>query len=183
MFEDCVISVFLLLVAALARIVRGRGHTIRPLILQALKMVRSVCDAKSWRRAWQNPLQQLVILLLLLLGAGWVATLSQVGFAETKRAVNFKRPTQRPKQIGSAGYHETQNCHGIQRMVVKDIGNWAESEGRPIRPGPIDPHYGWDCQFGGSYFFDDFGRLQCTRHGSASDNPPVSILPIQGNDS
>jgi len=87
---------------------------------------------------------------------GWAATLTQTGFETMRKAIDFQ----------SLDPNETANCYAIQEMVVEDIVLWSKQENIPLKPGPIDRRYGWDCQFGGNYFFDASGILHCSKHGS-----------------
>jgi hypothetical protein len=179
MIDNIAIACVLLVTAAIALIIRSRGQAIRALLRGVLQVVMALGSPGHWRGSWCNPLLRLLGILLALIGAGWAATLSQVGFEQVQNLINFERPPPAQGTVGRYRVHETNNCHAIQEMVVYDITGWAKAKHLTLQPGPIDPRYGWDCQFGGSYHFDESGVLYCTLHGRAPKNPALFRLPTE----
>ncbi len=173
MIDNFAIALVLVLTAAIALLVRGRGKAIRLWLSGFISVTVALGNPGNWRDSWRNPLLRLLVLLLALIVAGWVATLSQVGFEQVKRMVNFERLPPQRATVGRYQAQETANCHLVQQMAVQDIPRWAESKHIHLRPGPIDPRYDWNCQFGGNYSFDESGVLFCSLHGRAQGNPAL----------
>jgi hypothetical protein len=169
MIEDIVIAVALLIAGAIALVLSGRGSEVRRGLNRVVTTTRSLLDVEAWRRKWLNPLLRLGFLLLLLIMAGWAATLSQVGIEATQKAISFEHPTS----------PDVATCYHVQRIVVRDLEGWADDRDSPLKPGPLDPMLGWDCPGGGTYSLDKSGVLTCSRHGSAPDNPPLLSLPFE----
>jgi hypothetical protein len=165
MSEDFFITIALLGLATLILIVRGRGDIVGRRIGQAVRLIRSTRPIDLKHAIMSNPLLQLTVLFLLLIGTGWAATIFQIGIEDTHRAIEFKRSTTQ----------EARECHLSQEIAALNIELDAQVEDVVLAPGPLDPRLNYKCPTGGVYSLDESGHLNCSKHGRAPQARPVTI--------
>ncbi len=110
MIDNFAIALVLILTAAIALLVRGRGKTIQLWLSGFLSVTVALGNPGNWRDSWRNPLLRLLVLLLALIVAGWVSTLSQFGFKQVQRMINFERLPPQRATVGRYHAQETTNC-------------------------------------------------------------------------
>ena len=163
MRQDLVTIVILLLAAVATYCTDRHRRPYHAIVSKVVQTGRFVFSPSSWRPFWHYPLTRVVLLLVSFVCVGWAATLTQTGFETMRKAIDFQ----------SLDPIETANCYAIQEMVIEDIVLWSKQENIPLKPGPIDRRYMWDCQFGGNFYFDASGILHCSKHGSKPEQVSV----------
>jgi hypothetical protein len=154
LLEDLAVVGALALAGLIVDVVTKRGRSARHFARTAAGHIRS---GLKWRLIWPNRSIRLVVLLVLVLLAGWGATFARLGLADTGRMASFGPPPQ-----------HTRVCQRMQREVHHNLEYQLRIEVIEVEEdGTLPSGFRHGCPYGGELFVDDEGRLTCSEHGAA----------------